>query len=311
MSRRFTILGILGLAALLLGPQLRAQSGKADAPRSVLPGAAYLGQKLPGDKPERFAPALLAPFPFLGRIAFSPNGRECFFSVGDATYSTSRLFMTRFVDGAWSEPEVAPFTAGFEKAREPFLSADGNVLYFNATTKDTTTGMDIWKLERTGQGWGAPIRLPEPLNSEANDFCFSQVADGTIYFLSRRSGVPQSYLARRRPDQSLQVEPLPAPITVAGVPNGDPCVAPDGRFLVFYTGRPGDFGNGDLYVSFANGKGGWTDPVNLGPDFNTAASEYGATLSPDGNYLFFVRRSMDKGELYWVSTRAIDKLRPR
>ena len=107
----------------------------------------------------------------------------------------------------------------------------------------------------------------------------------------------------------MQVELVPAPVLSVGTYEGDPCVAPDGRFLVFYSGRAGGFGGVDLHVSFPDGKGEWTNPVNLGADFNTDSDEYGATLSPDGKYLFFVRHNVQKGEIYWVSTSAIEKLR--
>lgn len=291
--------------ALLCAMPLLAWSGPEELP----PSAAYLGQKLPTEIPERFAPAILSAFPFLGRIAFSPDGKECLFTVGDANYATMRLFMTRYAEGAWTPPVVTPFTAGLEHSGEPWFSPDGKRIYFTAMAKDSSCRMDIYCVDRSDLGWGIPIRLPAPINSQAADFCYSQVADGTLYFLSNRSGASQAYRARPQADGSLKAELIPAPVLSVGTYEGDPCVPRDGRFLVFYSGRPGGFGMVDLMASFPDGKGEWTKPINLGADFNTAAEEYGATLSPDGKYLFFVRKTMEKGELFWVSTRAIEKRR--
>ena len=309
MNRRYLWFCTVLLLILVFASPLLAQDGTRDAAGILPPGAAYLGQKPPGDKPERFAPAILSAFPFLGRIAFSPDGKECFFTVGDAWYSRQDLLVTRYEHGTWTPPLPPAFTAGFASSGEPFYSPDGNRLHFNARTKDSASGMDIWTVDRSAQGWGTPTRLSAPINSDANEFCFSKVLDGTLYFLSNRSGAAQVYRARQKPDQSLQAELIPAPVLSVGTYEGDPCVPQDGRFLVFYSGRPGGFGYVDLHVSFPDGKGEWTQPLNLGADFNTGSEEYGATLSADGKYLFFVRKDMQKGELYWVSTGAIDKRR--
>lgn len=268
--------------------------------------APYFGQKLPGGTPERFAPPILAGFPFLGRIAFAPDGLACFFTVSDATWSSQKLMITRFEKGTWMPPEPAPFTADFDRVGEPFFSADGTTLTFNGSRKDSPTGADFWRVTRTAQGWSAPVRLAEAFQSKAHDLCFTQTSDGTSYFLSRRLGLPQ--LFRVRPGAEA-ADLLPAPITAEGVPNGDPCVAPDGRFLVFFSFRPGGFGSGDLFTTFPDGKGGWTEPVNLGPDFNTAGSEYGPSLSPDAKVLFFVRHTREKAELFWVASSALERFR--
>ncbi|MEO5959329.1 MAG: DUF3471 domain-containing protein [Opitutaceae bacterium] len=96
-----------------------------------------------------------------------------------------------------------------------------------------------------------------------------------------------------------------------GSDHGDPGVSPDGRVLVFYSAsnRPRPTGNSDLFICFDNGKGGWTNPVNMGEGFNTPAAEYGATFSHDGRVLFFVRFDGKKGEAHWVSTTALERFR--
>ncbi len=312
MNRSSTWSGTSHLFLLLCASHLLVFGGPSASAGTLPAGAAYLGQKPPGEKPERFAPGVLADIPFLGSLAFSPRGDECFFTVDDSVYSTQKLLMTRYVNGRWTTPEPAPFAAGFEKSGEPFFSHDGSQLYFTAQAKASRTRMDFWRVDRAGPGWGLPDRLPAPLNSDANDFHFCQVSDGTTYFLSNRSGAAQVYRARQPRDASPQVELIPAPVLSVGTYEGDPCVAPDGRFLVFYSGRAGGFGAVDLYACFPDGRGEWTQPVNLGADFNTDSDEYGATLSPDGKYLFFVRHSAQRGEIHWVSSRAIEKhRRPR
>jgi Tol biopolymer transport system component len=301
--------GGIRLLTLLCAVQTLA-AGRIDVAAGTIPKAAsYLGQRPPGEKPERFAPEILSSMPFLGCIAFSPRGDECFVTVCDANYTTQKLMTTRCVDGAWTAPELASFSAEFEKAGEPFFAADGKRLYFAARAKGSTTGKDLWSVDRTDQGWGSPTRLPAPFNSDANEFHFLRVPDGTTYFGSNRTGAPQVYRARPTRDQAPKVELIPAPVLSVGTYEGDACVAPDGRFMVFYSGRAGGFGAVDLYVCFPDGKGEWTTPVNLGADFNTADDEYGPWLSPDGKYLFFVRHSLQSSDLYWVSIAAIEKVR--
>jgi Tol biopolymer transport system component len=310
MSRRPTWLESLQrttlVALLCASPFLAADAQRAPVGRVPL-AAAYLGQTPPGETPELFAPGVLSANRFLGPLAFSPDGTECFFTVDDAGYTTQSLYVSRYVNGVWTPQELAPFVAGFEKSAEAYFSPDGNRLYFTAQASGSGSRMDLWMVDRSGQGWGTPVRLPSPINSDANEFHFSRGPDGTIYFLSNRSGTPQVYRARQSADGTFRVELIPAPFLSVGTYDGDPSIAPDGSFLVFHSARAGGFGAVDLHVSFADGRGEWTRPINLGADFNTAADEYGAMLSPDGKYLFFVRHSLEKGELFWVSTRAIER----
>ena len=64
------------------------------------------------------------------------------------------------------------------------------------------------------------------------------------------------------------------------------------------------FGESDLYISF-NKNGVWTKPFNLGPKINTDKTEMAASVSPDGNYLFFHRGEGNEGDIYWVDFRPI------
>ncbi|MEY3398627.1 MAG: hypothetical protein RL220_1221 [Bacteroidota bacterium] len=61
-------------------------------------------------------------------------------------------------------------------------------------------------------------------------------------------------------------------------------VSPDGQTLFIYRDVAGD---GQLYESKLIGES-WSDPVLLGSDINTPAWETHATISADGNTLFFV-----------------------
>ncbi len=81
---------------------------------------------------------------------------------------------------------------------------------------------------------------------------------------------------------------LPSPINLPNTFSGAPCVSADGRTLYFTSERPGGYGKWDLWVTQRNSpddKRG--DPVNLGPEVNTAAAEVMPSISADGLTLFF------------------------
>lgn len=80
----------------------------------------------------------------------------------------------------WSEPlslGTAINTAGEEIT--PFLASDGITLYFSTNGRPDAKGMDIYmsrRLDDTWQRWSTPQRLPEPINSEADDYYFKFAA---------------------------------------------------------------------------------------------------------------------------------------
>ncbi len=65
-----------------------------------------------------------------------------------------------------------------------------------------------------------------------------------------------------------------------------PALSGDGKTLVFASERFGGIGGSDLWMSRL-GSGGWSAPVNLGEEVNTAGNEITPFLSPEGSTLYF------------------------
>ena len=74
---------------------------------------------------------------------------------------------------------------------------------------------------------------------------------------------------------------------------------------MFNSEREEGLGGSDLYISFKKSDGGFAAPQHLGPQINTPGHEFGASLSPDGRYLFFARSR----DLYWVDIKRVIKER--
>lgn len=265
----------------------------------------YFGQTLPGETPVLFAPEVLKSVSaWVEATAFSPDGSLFFLAVGDSTYSSAKLYYSKCVNNVWTPFSEPLFLSGFTFSHEPVFSADGTTLTF--TGKKGTGTLDLWTVRYTAQGWDTPVAKPSPINSSAKEYRGSYMSDGTLFFGSSRSGMMQVYKGYKDASQNLAVELVGPPISTKSF-EGDPCIAPNGHFLIFYSARDGK--SSDLYVSFRDGTGGWGIPINLGDKFNSSDDEYGAHLSSDGKYLFFTRHSSTGNGIYWVASSAIEKLK--
>lgn len=265
----------------------------------------YFGHSVPGQTPVLFAPDILNSLSiWAGGTALSPDGTQFFASVGTADYSGSKLYSSKLVNNVWTPFELAPFTADFNMAAEPVFSGDGKTLMFTGK-KSASASTDFWTVNYSNNAWDVPVALPSPINSNYEEYRGSYMTNGTFYFGSTRSGAMQIY---RSLPQSQTVELVAAPINT-GFYDCDPCVAPDGSFIIFSSGRAGGYGKLDLYVSFSNGQGGWGTPINLGSGYNSTSDEYGVYLSSDGKYLFFTRHNNLGEFIYWVSVSAIENFR--
>ena len=81
-------------------------------------------------------------------------------------------------------------------------------------------------------------------------------------------------------------------------------MAPDESYLIYCSTRDGGYGRGDLYISFKNAQGEWTDAVNMGAAINTKHYEYCPFVTKDGKYLFYTSNQ----DIYWISTAVIEVL---
>jgi len=269
----------------------------------------YFGAKPPGDSPELFAPGLVSkPDRFEAKLIFSQDLQECYLTETDATFSQPKLLAAYRKKGAWTAFAPASFSAKFKVCHEPFISRDNQKLYFTADGDSAVPGneRDFWVVERTQSGWGEPTRLPTPINSPSVEFFYNQTSDGTVVFASNRPGgqghFDLYYVVKDASGAARAVNFGPT-INSPG-PEFDPCISPDGRFLIFASVRDGA-NNLNLYISHHKGDNTWSKPVELGGKVNTAANEYGPSLSPDGQYLFFVRHDGKQSDVYWIRTASI------
>jgi hypothetical protein len=261
----------------------------------------YLGQTPPGGQPELFAPGIISTGRYDRDIAMTPDGREIYFTVIVGNYDLCVLAVTREQDGGWTEPELLPFAADPDyMSIEPFVSPDGRRFFFvsNRPLGEGREDENIWVAERVGEGWGDPVPLPAPVNTEDGEFFPSLTRDGTLYFTRGiRSGPGAgNFIYRARPTADGWAEPerLPAQVN-PGAAQYNAFIDPDERYLIVpMAGRPDSRGGTDYYICFRGPDDTWTGPINLGPEVNSAANlEWSPYVSPDGRYFFFMSIRME------------------
>jgi hypothetical protein len=116
------------------------------------------------------------------------------------------------------------------------------------------------------------------LNSPADDAYPSLGPDNSFFFCSNRSGTYDIYSAPVPTGQSIVSFLETAGATVIPVDSvnsawDDKAPYVNGNLMLFASNRPGGYGGYDLWYSI-HGEGGWSQPVNFGPQINTAFDEF-------------------------------------
>jgi hypothetical protein len=306
----------------------------------------YLGQAPPGATPELFAPGIISTGIYTRDVAMTPDGNELYFGVTVGPFT--EILVTRQVNGRWTRPEVAPFSANPSYMNlEPAISPDGGKFYFLSNRPadgselppeevGSWTNQDIWVMDRTDRGWGEPYNLGAPVNSDAAEFFPSVTEDGTIYF-TRQPNNQEGYIYRSRlVDGQYQEPERLGPEVNSTTLQFNAFIAPDESYLILSTiGRADSRGSADYYIVFRSEDDAWSEPVNMGDEINTPrGGEWSPYVSPDGKYFFFMssrRRppgtypaqltydflvevyegpQNGNANIYWVDASFIEDLRP-
>jgi tetratricopeptide (TPR) repeat protein len=95
------------------------------------------------------------------------------------------------VDSSWTEPSNIGVGINSEfDERTPFLCNDGQTLYFSRNSPQSIGGFDVFmsQFDPKTLTWSKAVRLPEPINSPADELFFYPQPDGmTAYMSSNRS----------------------------------------------------------------------------------------------------------------------------
>jgi len=284
----------------------------------------YLGQKPPGLNPEKFAPGVVSTPSIEFEPVFSTDGRTMLFTRFDEEYKAT-IMMTEYDGGIWSSPEVASFSGEYAEG-SAFFSPDGNRIYYESMRpipgSDTISEVPhLWYVENTSTGWSAPKHVGCPKGYIENWWNPTMAQDETIYFsyagLEEKAERKSIFRTNLIDGEFTEPERLFEVSTHVNAVDAEPALAPDGTYIIFYSaGRPDQMGegmSGDLYISFRENDGSWTQAQNMGTRINTVQEENWPVISPDGKYIFFSSNKDSKNgfpDIYWVDTRIVDELRP-
>jgi len=248
--------------------------------------------------------------------SLSSDGTEFYYTSHKPDFSQHKIVVSRFANGNWSAPEVLGFS-GTWNDREPRLSPNGLRLYFSSTRPADPSRppgrLDLFTVERdpATRQWSTPRRLEGSINSDVHDFCPVVTANGTLYFVSARSGGIRGpgptdlyNVWRARPIDSSGLrfrEPENLGPAINTGLETNVYVTPDERvMLVSRDGAPDSLGGDDLYVSTVV-NGAWGPLRHLPAPINTDKYEYGPSLSPDGRWFFFTSARGGTADIYRAS----------
>jgi hypothetical protein len=194
----------------------------------------------------------------------------------------------------------------------PFLSRDGLELYIASNRPGGLGNLDIWVAERSDRdgGFGTPVNIGAPINSEYNDFCPSPLRNGKGFlFVSNRPGGcggSDIYLTRWHPVNGWE-EPVNLGCEVnSSADEAGPVLSfaePGPPTLYFSSTRAGGLGGSDLYMSQMTGA--WSfGAAELVPGVNSASDDMQPALSRNGQELVFAsNRPGSLGFDIWSATR--------
>lgn len=131
-----------------------------------------------------------------GHPCISFDGSYLFFSSDrPGGYGGSDLYMCRWEDDKWTEPEnLGPEINSTGSELYPCFTAAGE-LYFASDRDGGMGGLDIYSSRMIGRGWTKPVLLAEPINSAADDFSLVKRHNASEgFFASKRDRTDDIYM---------------------------------------------------------------------------------------------------------------------
>ncbi|MGE5479885.1 MAG: OmpA family protein [Chloroflexota bacterium] len=180
----------------------------------------------------------------------------------------------------------------------PVISPDGKTLYFTRELHPQNIGseklQDVWVSymdDSTGK-FGPAINIGPPINNEHSNFAAAITPGGNTMLLGNIY-VPGGGMSRGLSMSEFNGTEwsFPKPLLIKNYKNlqksTSSSLSASGKVLIISIGGEDSYGGNDLYVSFLEDDGTWSEPRNLGSRINTAGDEVTPFIAADEQTLYF------------------------
>ncbi|MCB1175722.1 MAG: PD40 domain-containing protein, partial [Leptospiraceae bacterium] len=223
--------------------------------------------------------------------SFSQDGFTLYFNRKPPGSQYSDLYSSTLVDGEWQLPRPVQSLNSPYSDEAPFLSADEQVLFF-ASDRDGSLEMpaneqgqirvsyDLYWSHKQNGSWSAPVKIPGFVNSIHHERSPAFDQQRQVLFFTRWpfGDFKKAVIMESRLVNGVFQKPTALPASInSGNQEAGFAPADNGRGYYFASRRPGGLGGWDVwFTGWKNG--GYTKPVSMGPEINTAANDIFLTV---------------------------------
>ncbi|MBS1538595.1 MAG: PD40 domain-containing protein [Bacteroidetes bacterium] len=146
----------------------------------------YSAQKINGKWGDIQNLALLNSSEFDAQPSLSSDGQTLYFvSDRDGGKGGTDIYISKKSINGWSAPMNATQLNTEADEMSPVIASDNTTLYYASNRAGGEGGFDIYTAKRSGDNFSSSINMRSPINTAADEYFYTSIANSTTAFFSR------------------------------------------------------------------------------------------------------------------------------